>query len=443
MVKLKSLIAVFAVVLAGSFSIFAVDKQAGAKPFVWESKPPADCPFEQSKELVGLLFTGIHSNYKVADTWYPSWASDGNLYSPWTDGWAPRLDGGRERSSSNGYTGEREKKQATTGHAVMIGDDPVNLQIYSLGLVGADPYPYGGRYPCGSLVYNGVWYYGTYCLAPYGTTYYGSSRYNWPWLGPLVGFRVSTDLGKRWKKTLHSPSKSLFGETGMWGHPVKMGSPHFVDFGKNMEHSPDGKAYLVGHGAEEPDAKPRFANLSWITGDQIYMARVTPSIENINDKAKYEFYAGHDNKGDAAWSNDFNEIRPLLDWNNNMGCVTVTYDAPLKKYLMCVTDGWPTAGRMNSYILEADKITGPWRLVTYMKDFGQQGYFLNFPSKFISNDGKELWLCYSANFARDWRDIKIHSNPPGSRYGLVLHKIKLLDSKAYHAIVNSEGALPD
>ena len=22
-----------------------------------------------------------------------------------------------------------------------------------------------------------------------------------------------------------------------------------------------------------------------------------------------------------------------------MGCVTITYDAPLKKYLMCVTDG--------------------------------------------------------------------------------------------------------
>jgi hypothetical protein len=78
-----------------------------------------------------------------------------------------------------------------------------------------------------------------------------------------------------------------------------------------------------------------------------------------------------------------------------------------------------------------------------MKDFGEQGYFLNFPSKFISDDGKELWLCYSANFARDWRDIKIHSNPPGSRYGLVLHKIKLLDSKNYHALVKSKGTLPD
>jgi hypothetical protein len=37
-----------------------------------------------------------------------------------------------------------------------------------------------------------------------------------------------------------------------------MGSPYFVDFGKNMEHSPDGKAYLGGHGAAEYE---------WTSGD--------------------------------------------------------------------------------------------------------------------------------------------------------------------------------
>ncbi|MHC4706904.1 MAG: hypothetical protein ACYS8I_07445, partial [Planctomycetota bacterium] len=359
----------------------AAEHPPSFEPFIWPSTPPDDCPFEQSSQLVAILFTGVHSNYKVADTWYPCWASDGNLYSPWTDGWAPRLDGGRELSSSNGYKGDRTRRQATTGQAVMIGNDPVNLKIYSLGLTKADPYPYGGRYPCGSLVYNGVWYYGTYCLAPYGTTKYGDTDYNWPWLGPLVGFRVSRDLGRKWKDTPHTPDKPLFGELGMWGYPVKIGSPHFVDFGKNMEHSPDGKAYLLGHGAVEPDPKPRFANLSWITGDQIYLIRVVPSPENINDKSKYEFFAGHNDKGKPLWSNDFNDIKPLLEWNNNMGCVTATYNAPLKKYLMCVTDGGMTAGKMHSYILESDKLTGPWKLVTYMKDFGEQGYFLNFPSK--------------------------------------------------------------
>jgi hypothetical protein len=29
---------------------------------------------------------------------------------------------------------------------------------------------------------------------------------------------------------------------------IKLGTPHFVDFGRDVEHSPDGLAYLVGHG---------------------------------------------------------------------------------------------------------------------------------------------------------------------------------------------------
>ena len=153
---------------------------------------------------------------------------------------------------------------------------------------------------------------------------------------------------------------------------------------------------------------------------------MTPSIENINDIKKYEFFAGHDAAGKPIWTGDFAKIKPLLDWNNNMGVATVTYDAPLKKYLMCVTDGWPTCAKMHTYILEADAITGPWRLVTYMKDFGEQAYFVNIPSKFISADGRTLWLCYSANFASDWNGQKLEFNPPGGCYGLCLHEVRLL-----------------
>ena len=183
---------------------------------------------------------------------------------------------------------------------------------------------------------------------------------------------------------------------------------------------------MVAHGADVFDAKPRFWNASWITGDQIYLLRVTPSIENINDISKYEFYAGKDAKGNPVWTHDFKQIKPLLEWNNNMGCVTVTYNAPLKKYLMCVTDGGNTCSRMNSYILESKDITGEWKLVSYLKNFGEQAYFLNIPSKFISSDGETFWLLYSGNFAADWNGIKIQANPPGSHYGMVLQKIELL-----------------
>ncbi|MGB9604001.1 MAG: DUF7402 domain-containing protein, partial [Limisphaerales bacterium] len=276
------------------------------------------------------------------------------------------------------------------------------------------------------LVYDGVWYYGTYCLHPAGRVPRDGIDYNWPWLGPFVGFRWSTDYGKTWTQTPCTPDKPLFGESALNGEPVKIGAPHFVDFGKNMEFSPDGKAYLVAHGASVGPEGRRFGYNSWITGDEIYLVRVKPSIENMNDASKYEFFSGYSEKGEPIWQNDFKKIKPIARWQDNMGCVTMTYNAPLKKYLMCVTDGGNTVHYFNTYILESDNITGPWRLVTYMKHFGEQAYFVNIPSKFISKDGRTVWLCYAANFSSGWGGIRFRSNPRGSRYGMCLQQVKLL-----------------
>lgn len=373
----------------------------------WNSKPPTNCPFAPSTAIAGIRFTGRHAEYTAADTWYPSWASDGRMYSPWTDGIVNGL-----RSNSAG-------KNATTGSATIIGDDPLNLQIVDQRIFESDPAPFQSRYPCGSLVHDGVWYYGTYCLAGGQVTRHEGITYNWPRLCAFVGFRISTDSGKTWTQTPCTPEEPLFGESGLHGEPVKIGAPHFVDFGKNLEHSPDGKAYLVAHGASD-GVNRRFGYNSWITGDEIYLLRVTPGITNLNDASKYEFYDG------ADWTHDFSKIKPIAGWRDNMGCVTMTYNAPLNRYLMCVTDGGTTGGYYNSYLLESDRITGPFKLVEFLHHFGEQGYFVNIPSKFISNDGKTFWLCYSANFAATWNGNKIQSRPAGSRYAMCLQEIRLL-----------------
>jgi len=373
---------------------------------------PTNCPFAPSDTLVGLTFTGRHAEYAGADTWYPSWAADGNLYSPWTDG------------SVNGVGAGSMGRNATTGFAKIIGDDPLQLQIVEPGVYKSDPSPYAGRYPCGSLVYQGVWYYGTYCLNPSGEVRRDGQLYNWPWLGPFVGFRTSTNYGATWTQTPCTPEKPLFGEHALNGEQVKIGSPHFVDFGKNLEHSPDGKAYLVAHGASD-GVNRRFAFNSWITGDEIYLLRVKPGLKNMNNAAKYEFFAGRHRKGKAVWSRDFAETKPIAAWRDNMGCVTMTYNAPLKKYLMCVTDGGTTVSSFNTYILESDRVTGPFKLVTYLRSFGEQAYFVNIPSKFISSDGRTFWLCYAANFTTVWKGIKLQQNPPGSHYAMCLQEVKL------------------
>jgi hypothetical protein len=426
--KTVNTLLVFVSVLAGMRSSASAQPQPDTlsyPSFVWKSAPPQDCPFTPSEEFGGIRFVGLKSGFHFGDTWYPSWAADGRLYSPWTDGKCWRLDGGYDRSISD----EEVVGVAQTGHAVMEGDDPMHLKVYSLGVTTASAKPYGGRYPGGSLLYNDVWYYGTYCLSPKGQTPYGGKLYNWPWLGPFVGFRYSTDQGRTWKESPHTPEKPLFGETGVNGYPVKIGSPHFVDFGRNMEYSPDGKAYLVAHGGDTADTQWRFWNQSWITGDHVYLLRVTPTIANMNDSGKYEFYAGKDDQGLPVWTHDFRKIKPLLSWNNSMGCVTVTYNAPLKRYFMSITDGGNTVAKMHTYVLESDRIAGEWKLVTYMRDFGEQAYFVNIPSKFISEDGLTAWLMYSGNFSRSWNGVELREQPPGSHYGMVLHKIRFVNQR--------------
>jgi hypothetical protein len=377
---------------------------------------PDDCPFPPSDDLVGLTFTGRHAEYAQADTWYPSWAADGNLYSPWTDG------------SVNGVASGSGGRNATTGFAKIVGDDPLHLQIAEPGVYKADPSPYAGRYPCGSLIYNGVWYYGTYCLNPSAEVKRNGQSYNWPWLGPFVGFRASTNYGASWTPCPCTPANPLFGEHALNGEPVKIGSPHLVDFGQNMEHSPDGKAYLVAHGASD-GVNRRFAFNSWITGDEIYLLRVKPGLKNMDNAAKYEFFAGHNRRGNAIWSRHFARIKPIAAWRDNMGCVTMTYNAPLKKYLMCVTDGGNTMSFFNTYLLESSSVSGPFKLVTYLRHFGEQGYFVNIPSKFISPDGLTFWLCYAANFTTVWKGAKLNENPPGGHYAMCLQQVKLSTAK--------------
>lgn len=387
-----------------------------------------------SSSFTGVVFTGRYANYTKADTWYPTWSSDGHLYSPWTDGTIGEMP----------FVWSAKREKAETGYARIEGQDPLGLTISNWGVVVASALPYQGRYPCGSLVYDGVWYYGTYFLDQPEEAI--RRDFGWYVMGPFAGFRWSTDSGKTWHESPCTASEPLFVEParddldlaeGKVGPFVKMGAPHVVDFGKNMEHSPDGKAYLVGHGAEYPNSGQRVANNSWVTGDAVYMTRVTPGIETMNDRSKYELFAGRDKTGGAIWSNDFRKIQPIFGWEDHCGIVTMTYNPPLQKFFMCITDGHRgTTSRKHytSYILESDRITGPWTIVAHMTDFGPQAYFLNIPSKFISKDGNRMYLCYSANYMdknRNSMESLKQAKPIGSGYALSLHEFRLVPSRRF------------
>ncbi len=369
----------------------------------WDQSAPRRAPFQASATLTGVQATGRFVSYSRADTWYPSWGSDDRLYSSFTDGVV------------NGITSTSLGTEATTGQAIIEGDDPLDLRITEVGVQIASAAPYGGRYPSAVLMLDDVWYYGTYALAE------TNRGLNWDILGPFVGFRTSTDHGATWQDCPRTPATPLFGEPAAAHVPVRFGAPHIVDFGKNMEHSPDGFAYMVGHGSSTSTAE-----LSWISGDEVFLCRTRPSLEGINNPSSWTFFSGKADDGTDCWSDNVNDAQSIASWPGHMGCVTVTYAPALKRYLMCVTDGWPTIKEMDSYILESDSLTGPWRMVSFMEEFGKQAYFLTLPSRFLSADSSTAWLCYSANFTNHMLHPPIAADPVGSRYGMCLLEVAFI-----------------
>jgi hypothetical protein len=354
--------------------------------------PPSDV-------LAGIRFTGRHASYTEADTWYPQWAADGALYSPWTDG------------TIDTWSSDSKGRLAMVGYARIDGADPLDLTVVPLGTQLNDPYPYEHRYPGPLAVHDGIWYFGTYVL---------DERNGVNILGPFVGFRISRTAGATWEACPHTPADPIFGESTKLGEPVQLGCPRFVDFGREMESSPDGKAYLVGHGG-----RPQGRHATWASGDAVYLARVPLTPEAANDPERYEFFAGKPGSAET-WTTHHTEAQPIFAWPGKVGPVSMTYSPAHGRYLMWITAGGLGEGTMDSYLLEAPNSSGPWRWVTYLRRFGTQAYFLNFPTRFIAADGLTAWLCYSANHSNRYGGLDLAEDPPGSGYALCLQEVELL-----------------
>lgn len=106
-----------------------------ADPFMFLHSIPVNCPFDSSRRSE-ITFTGQFMNYTNADTWYPSWAENDTLYSPWTDGYILRTDVYEHfieehpgfTCNSVDYLG----RKASTAQAAIAGNDPMDLKIINL-----------------------------------------------------------------------------------------------------------------------------------------------------------------------------------------------------------------------------------------------------------------------------------------------------------------------
>eukprot|EP01084_Bolivina_argentea_P119227 211423_1 len=396
----------------------------------WANEPPSDIPFPQSTDILEWEYLNnsnyYYSPYGGADTWFPTWSNDGNLHSGFADGTIHPMNNGVNSTVSVICYSGGANWNSTTGYVTIIGDHPNSTQLINGGSFTSSTYPYRGRYPCGSIYFNNTWFYGTYSVNSTDNNNDGCG--NWCEQGPFVGYRWSTDFGKTWiepRLKMKDESDNIFHENNLNGNKVKYGAPHVIDFGQELKYSPDGKFYIIGHGANTTGSPQ-----SWMQGDQVYIARNIPDINHVNDSNSWEFYSGNN-----IWSmGDVSKAKPLFTWLNRTGEVTMTYFNVLKKYIMCVstpTYSPSTIKQFDTYFLESDNLIGPWKYIIYMNEFGPQAYFVNYPSKFLSmtidNDNNyEMYLSYSAN----WK-YRNYSLPVGSGYHWSLQRSRFKLSQQF------------
>lgn len=205
---------------------------------------------------------------------------------------------------------------------------------------------------------------------------------------------TSTDYGKTWN--LEATKQEFF--TG------RLASPHFLQFGKNYEGARDEYVYAYFPTAED-------GNSYWCNGDALLLGRVKK--EAILVRNEWEFYVGIDLEGNQLWNKDDTMAVAVFEFPLMTGEDHVFYNKGLKKYILGnfsfldengiprpYHQSWPdTVIRSQLTIFEAPEPWGPWSLFYQNDNWGTYGdYQPAFPAKWMSEDGKTMWMVSSGSY---------------------------------------------
>ena len=301
------------------------------------------------------------------DLWPSCWAADDNLYAANGDGTA--FNGGSHRYDM-AVSAISGMPPSLSGHTVATNVG-TNWSGSSYN-----------RKPTGMLCRNGSIYLAFQNL--------NSSNFN---DAPAASVAQSTDYGSTWNWDSTAP---MFGSPNSPSSNVayKFTTIFFLDYGKDSAQAIDGYVYVYG------------MDNNWREQQNLYLARVAHA--GVLTRSAWQFYAGADNGGNPLWSSDItqkvavlNDTRSLYPVMFKNDCPAddavisqggVTYDAPLQRYIFA---SWSCA---THELYEAPKPWGPWKHFL-SNDFGplrattnRGQYGTSIPSKFISADGKTLYL---------------------------------------------------
>jgi len=300
-------------------------------------------PYPPSPVIAGIRWAPAETIIRAArgsDNWPLTWADDDRLYAAYGDG--------------RGFEPFVERK-LSLGLAVISGG-PTDFRGVNLRSPTAERTGDGPRGPkaSGMLMVDGVLY-----MLVRNT---GNSQLVW-----------SADHGRTWTWC-------------SWKFTTSFGCPTFLNFGKNYQGARDRYVYIYS-----PDSDSAYRR-----ADRAVLARVPK--DRITDRNAYEFFARLD--GDQpVWTADIRQRGAVFKHKGACYRSSIIYSAPLKRYLWCQTgagDDPRFAGGLAIY--DAPEPWGPWTTVFFTThwDVGP-GETSSLPTKWISPDGRTIYLVFSGN----------------------------------------------
>ena len=318
----------------------------------------AGAPYPPSPVITDLTWAGKSTISRMAsgsDTFPITWADDGHLYTAWADG--------------HGFE-PKVRTKLSLGFARVEGD-PLNHKGFNIR--SPDEQRGGGskgRKGSGMLMVDGVLYMwvrndnkrGAHC------------RLWW-----------STDHARNWTQA-------------GWNFK-EFGYCTFINFGRNYAGARDDYVYSVSH--DHPSA--------YSPADRFILMRVPRG--SIKTRSAYEFFKGLDGNGNPLWTTNISQRGPVFQNAGRCARSGISYNAALGRYLwwqQVPSKGIDTRARGGFGVYDAPEPWGPWTTAYYTSRWdvgpGETG---SFPPKWMSVDGKTMYLVFSGNDRFSVRKVTI------------------------------------
>lgn len=328
-------------------------------------------PIPSSKLIIGARWTSKRYDppkNQQGDILPTIWADDGNQYTIMDDGGTdiPK-PGSIWRQSLARITGS-----------------PPNIRFTHIGDPATDPPPH--RWSDISDPTKHVGPLGSYYsigLVEANHVFFATQERDWNWnangqFTGLAGIAYSLNRGDDW----HFVYKPF---------PAPLGNLNWVIRGRGGVY-PDGWVYAIATDRE-------FNATSLIVG------RARPDVADITDPSRWQWLTGWTSGSAPVFSSSLASAVPAISWGSHITYPQMIYDSPLHRYLLTFTYSyvstppgvWQNGAEL--VMLESPTPWGPFAFVARDPDFGpSNGYGASFPIKWISPNGRDVWLKWAANF---------------------------------------------